>query len=189
MNTLECSPLLEGRGFLFIRHGQSEANVAGMIAGSLDSPLTRLGMSQALTAAARLDSLHPDRIYCSASRRAQETASLIGRKFGLVPVVVEGLAERSWGELEGTPLGERRETAREAAPSGGETWDQFSQRTMDAFRNLVGTPRTLVVAHSGTYRVLREALLGEDPDEESLHNCQVVVFNKDRGGWSASMPG
>jgi probable phosphoglycerate mutase len=88
----------------------------------------------------------------------------------LVPEVVEGLGERSWGEFEGRPLGERRQATRESAPTGGETWSQFSQRPLAAFQTFVGTPRTLVVAHSGTYRVLIEALLGEDPDGASVSN-------------------
>jgi 2,3-bisphosphoglycerate-dependent phosphoglycerate mutase len=187
MNVAESIPLLEGEGFIFIRHGQSEANAAGLIAGSLDSPLTLLGRSQATAAAVSLDAFSPDRIFCSGSLRAMETAILIGKRFDCSPVVELGLGERSWGDLEGKPLGVRPHSAREAVPPRGETWRKFSSRTMAVFRKLVGTQRTLVVAHSGTYRVLREYLLNGNPDSETVSNCQIVLFKRSQGVWSASL--
>ena len=71
---------------LLIRHGQSQANLDGIIQGD-DDPLTDLGRRQADLAGRHLATTREiDYLYASPLARARETAVIIGRHLGLSPV-------------------------------------------------------------------------------------------------------
>jgi broad specificity phosphatase PhoE len=91
---------------LLIRHGQTPANVRGLLATARPGPgLTRLGRKQA---AALADSLVGDAvaaeqiaaIYVSPLTRTSETAAPLAAALGLEPQVLEGLEEIEAGDLE-----------------------------------------------------------------------------------------
>lgn len=111
---------------LLVRHGQSEANVSGLLVGRLDSPLTVLGRRQAaalgseLAAHAQRTGKPPVRLISSPLGRALETADAIaaalrpgpsgaslpsGRQaatVGRLPIEVdERFVELDYGELDG----------------------------------------------------------------------------------------
>ena len=70
---------------VLVRHGQSELNAAGRLAGRLDTPLTELGVAQAKAMAASLADLgEPAAVISSPLQRARDTAAAIG-----LPVVVD----------------------------------------------------------------------------------------------------
>ena len=62
---------------ILIRHGETVFNTEGKIQGSLDSPLTKIGVQQAQAVARRLRSEPLAKIYTSDLGRALETAKLI----------------------------------------------------------------------------------------------------------------
>ena len=144
------------RPFYFLRHGESEANVAGLIAGSTETPLTQAGHTQAKAAAETLSRLDIRSIYCSPQGRAADTAAPIARQFGLPVTTLDGLRERHWGVLELKPLGDIRDRSK-TAPEG-ESLAAFEDRTWQALESIDGPSPILVVAHSGTMRVLRVRL-------------------------------
>ena len=144
------------RPFYFLRHGESEANLAGLIAGSTETPLTARGRSQAEAAAEALSRLEIRSIYCSPQQRAADTAAPIARQFGLPLTTLDGLRERHWGVLELKPLEEIRDRS-QTAPNG-ESLSDFEDRTWQALESIDGPSPVLVVAHSGTMRVLRVKL-------------------------------
>jgi probable phosphoglycerate mutase len=91
---------------LLIRHGQTPANVRGLLATARPGPgLTKLGRRQAEALA---DSMLPDAvageqiaaIYVSPLPRTAETAAPLAASLGLDPQVLEGLEEIEAGELE-----------------------------------------------------------------------------------------
>ena len=84
-----------------------------------------------------------------------DTAGCVAELLRLAVVVVPGIAERHWGEMEGQPVGLR---SREETPPGGESLDEFTRRTLAGLATIPGAGSPLVVAHSGTYRVLLAAL-------------------------------
>ncbi len=110
-------PLLR-HAFLFLRHGETEANVRRVVAGSRDVPLTGVGHEQARTAAAALKSRGITAIYSSALQRARDTAGYVARELGLAVQVVPELGERNWGVLEGKP---RESRLPGTTPQGAET--------------------------------------------------------------------
>ncbi len=80
-----------------MRHGQTYSNVNGRFQGS-DEPLTSLGREQAIKLGDRLGRdwvAHPITTLISSSHvRAMETATLVGRAIGLVPISSPLFVER-----------------------------------------------------------------------------------------------
>jgi len=132
---------------ILVRHGQSEANVAGLLLGRMDSALTDLGRLQAgrigeALAAAGLagasSGVLPLRIITSPLVRAQVTAEIISHALGPnapVPEVEERLIELDYGELEGRRPSELADGvwARWRAdaswrPPGGESFPDLHRR-------------------------------------------------------------
>jgi probable phosphoglycerate mutase len=149
-------PLLNGP-FFFMRHGESAANAAGLIAGGgTDSPLTERGRAQAEAAAALLAPLAPKAIHVSPQSRAVETARPLAERLGIALTPVADLHERHWGAMEGRPLSEIVDRAMTAP--GGESLAGFEERVWAALSAIAGPAPAVVVAHSGTMRVLRSRL-------------------------------
>lgn len=93
---------------LLIRHGQSQANVDGILAGHLDSALTQDGLSQAGRVAEALRSVPLRRIVTSPLSRCRLTAAEIAARQPDAgpPQVEERLAEVRYGSWTGRSLAE-----------------------------------------------------------------------------------
>lgn len=154
VNTLLRGPLFE-RTFFYLRHGETETNRLGLITGATDIELNARGREQALAAVALVKALEVDAVYSSPLKRARDTAECVARAMGLEVILVPGIAERGFGELEGKS---RSLLVRNATPPGGESLVDFTARVLAAFASISGGERPLVVAHSGVFRVLCRAL-------------------------------
>lgn len=175
-------PLFE-RAFYFLRHGETDSNRLKTIAGSLDVELNDAGREQANAAVDLVRPLRITHIASSNLRRARETAATIARALVLPHGVVPELAERSWGELEGKPQSLR---VHGVTPPGAETAEQFVSRTRAALVQIKAGGVPLVVAHSGTHRVLCR-LLGLAEAAGPVANCRPVRFTPPAqlgGAWS-----
>lgn len=109
--TIDCRaiPLL-AQPFYFLRHGQTESNVRGTIAGSLNIPLTERGHAEARAAVVALERHDVTAIYSSALRRAGYGRNHRSRSQA---------AGNSHTESGGTQLGRsRRATTRTACARG-----------------------------------------------------------------------
>src|ERR1700685_15426 len=99
--------------FSVMRHGQSKANVAGIIVSRIESDrrgdygLSELGREQAL-AAAQGWRLPRDTVICSSDfSRARQTAEIVRAQLGAAEVVIaEALRERCFGHWEGSATGD-----------------------------------------------------------------------------------
>lgn len=90
--------------YYFVRHGQSEANAAGIVAGSSDPILTVIGREQAKKTGDHLKTYGISTIYSSPYLRAKQTAEIVADCLGVVHVeVLEDLKERCLGETENKP--------------------------------------------------------------------------------------
>jgi probable phosphoglycerate mutase len=161
------------RPFYFLRHGESESNRLRTVAGSIDVELTDAGREQARAAIEAVRPLGITHVTSSNLRRARETAAIIARALALPHVVIPELAERNWGELEGKPLAQRVPGA--ALPAGAETAEEFVARVGGALARVNADGIPLVVAHSGTHRVLSR-LLGLAESAEAIANCRPVRY-------------
>jgi broad specificity phosphatase PhoE len=132
--------------FYFIRHGQSEGNIAGILQGRLDYPLTAAGRDQAAARGLSLQKMltvHSPRagnsrilFYASPLSRAAETAQIIASQLTTPrpdaaaiplppPVYLEDLQELDLGSWTGKILPEMPQ----ADP---ETWKRFQAHSWDA---------------------------------------------------------
>jgi broad specificity phosphatase PhoE len=92
----------EAMTLTFVRHGESEANAAGVIDTSVPGPhLTELGRQQAAEVAGALAANDYDGIYASSMIRTQETAQPLARRLGQSITVLPGLREIDAGVFEG----------------------------------------------------------------------------------------
>jgi broad specificity phosphatase PhoE len=157
--------------FYFLRHGETEFNRLKLIAGSTDVELNETGRAQAQAAVELIRPLGISNIVSSGLRRAFDTAAIVATALGVPHAVLAGLAERNWGALEAQPqvLRGAGET-----PPGAETVDQFVSRTRAALAQIHASGTPLIVAHSGTFRVLCR-LLALDAGEP-ISNCHPVRF-------------
>jgi probable phosphoglycerate mutase len=162
---------LFARTFYFLRHGETEFNRLKLIAGSTDVELNETGRAQARAAVELVRPLGVSHIASSALRRARDTAAIVAAGLGIPHTVVTGLAERNWGALETKPQALRGPGT---TPTGAETVDQFVSRTRTALAEIAAGGTPLIVAHSGTFRVLCR-LLALDAGEP-ISNCHPVRF-------------
>ncbi|MDP1672576.1 MAG: histidine phosphatase family protein [Burkholderiales bacterium] len=177
MNAATPAPLLSGP-FCFLRHGETEPNRLGLVAGASNVPLNERGWAQARAAAARLASGDIDAIWCSPLQRARNTARCVTEVLGIEPVIVAELAERNWGELEGQPRALR---VRNATPPGGESPEAFRLRTLIGLQQIGASRMPLIVAHSGTFRVLG-AWLDLPPQDSPVPNSLPLLFDRSADG-------
>jgi len=91
--------------FFFMRHGQSQANVDGVLADQF-SPLTEKGIDQARMAGQKLLRESITKIVCSPFLRTRQTAETVARELGIDPTSIEtigALRERNFGKLINQP--------------------------------------------------------------------------------------
>lgn len=94
--------------FYFVRHGQSEANEAGIIADETPA-LTMQGVGQARSVGMALQDKGIKAVVCSPYLRARQTAQIIADQLGLTAdhiIVINELRERGLGDKEGGPKDE-----------------------------------------------------------------------------------
>ncbi len=174
---------------LVARHGETAYNRRGLTTGSRDPGLTRAGTEQARRLAAFLPRFAVTAICTSRARRCIETAAPVAAAVRLPLVVVPGLEERGWGELEGKPHALRLAAAAEPPPSV-EPVETFRARILAALATVPG-PRPVLLTHSGVFRILRESLgiviagtaapAGET--SPSLPNGGLAVLTPNEGRW------
>lgn len=140
--------------FLFVRHGQTESNARGILAGSTDVPLTEQGLREAAAAAQALAGQPLSHVCASPLKRAYDTAQAIARPHGLAVVVIDDFRERGWGEWEGRAF---PATLDHPHPPGGEAMAPYLARVaraLERFFALTGDGPAVVVAHGGVFRAL-----------------------------------
>jgi len=146
----------------FVRHGESESNVAGIISGQgNDIPLTVNGREQAKKAGQELKDKNIELVVCSPLIRTVETATIMAKEIGYDPanIVTNPLfAERKYGIYEGRP----REVfdndleiskVHESVETTEQMYERFSE-AIDWLKTLK-EERLLVVSHGGASRAIR----------------------------------
>ena len=145
----------------YVRHGESQANKDGILAGGSDSPITELGIRQAEKEAEELKRRHIsiDTIITSPLSRAVDTAHIIAKLISFPTdsiKVIDSLSEKSSGDYEGRPTQEMLDASEEEMmKAGGETLTAFADRVVESDKlvrsHAVGV--ALVVGHAEWYRM------------------------------------
>jgi probable phosphoglycerate mutase len=190
--------------FWFIRHGETDWNLARRLQGWQDIPLNDTGLAQATRLAQRLRGDAVDTsfaaLYSSDLRRARATAQAVGAAIGL-PVHIElGIRERNFGVLEGLQYDTLDETAPEAAAAwrsrdpdrllkGGETLGGFNARvlyTIDELARRHANHRVLVVTHGGVLDLIWRRANGialSEPRHTKMLNAAINRVRIDDQDW------
>ncbi|KLV73691.1 MULTISPECIES: adenosylcobalamin/alpha-ribazole phosphatase [Citrobacter] len=175
-----------------VRHGETEANVAGLYSGHAPTPLTERGIAQAQTLGTLLRNVPVDNVLCSELERARHTTQLI---LGDREVPVRNMPELNemfFGDWE---MRHHRDLAREdaenyavwcndwqnATPTNGEGFQAFSLRVERFIAQLADyktCQNLLVVSHQGVLSVLIARLL-------SMPATAMWHFRVEQGCWSA----
>jgi broad specificity phosphatase PhoE len=174
MNQLSRVDRLANR-FSVMRHGQSKANVAGVIVSRVENDrrgdygLSEPGRQQVL-AAARDCGLPADTVICSSDfSRARETAEIVRAQLGPAPVAIAAaLRERSFGVWEGSSSGNYAQVwaADETNPDdpagnvepAAAVLDRLSELVVDLDRRYSGRD-ILLVSHGDPLQILQAGFL------------------------------
>lgn len=175
-----------------VRHGETEANVAGLYSGHAPTPLTTRGIAQAQTLNTLLSQVPFEHVLCSELERAQHTAQLVleGRELPLQ--VKPELNEMFFGDWE---MRHHRDLSREdaenyaawcndwqnATPTNGEGFQAFARRVEQAIQLLADyqpASHVLVVSHQGVLSLLIARLL-------AMPAAAMWHFRVEQGCWSA----
>ena len=157
---------------LFIRHGETEANIGGYFSGQTNSDLTELGKEMTHHAAAAVVGFRPDRVFVSPILRCQAIAKEAAKSLDIEPVTLDVLGEMDFGEMEGKPIAylkhfgirfpwPRNDEGLSQPCPGGETFEHAYGRAaeiLDMVRN--GTGRTVCITHGGIMRCILGVHLG-----------------------------
>lgn len=173
---------------LFVRHGTTESNKTGYLAGSRDVPLANEGVEQAKALAQNIieSGIPINKILSSPLARAFETAAAVALALGIDRseiIIIEGLKERCGGSYEGGPIDEFYDASDlSIITAGGEGFDMFADRVLDAGEQVrqaaSDSGSTLVVGHAEFYRMAKALELGlpaaammkiDKPQNSQLH--------------------
>lgn len=190
-----------------VRHGESEANLAGLLQGQTHGALTAAGRDTAGRLGRALAGLsvsdRPTAILTSDLRRAVETAEIIAEALGVTPHLFPAAREWNVGVLDGLPASALVDAiqrsglpAAEFAPSGGESLTQLRARAEQTLAGLAHEAvdgahgerraRTLLVSHGDFIRMAIGAAASMPIDAANsltLRNTSLTEFTLSNGTW------
>lgn len=178
--------------FIFIRHGETNWNRAGLFQGRSDVPLNETGREQAREAARRLANLSVSNVMVSPLKRAMETATLAFPNSLSLIKVEQDLIECDFGSLEGKSIKDsmneygitRKEQLAEILPNDGEPWSAVIKRCKVLLAKITALQRfgstVVLVGHDAVLQGISETLTGHWFQSE---HGQPHYFEKGPAGW------
>ena len=181
----------------FVRHAESEANAAEVLASRMDFPLSARGRADAEALAAEFCPRTPrlTRIMASPLPRAQQTAAPFARLTGLQVAIDDRITEQHLGRYSGMSydriksepgyVHDRTRRWDWVPEGGGESYQMISERVEAFLRDLTPAPadgETLIVTHAVTMRLIHAVLARTLPSypERIASNGEIwsVEFQK-----------
>lgn len=160
-----------------IRHGQTEWNLEERMQGYKDSPLTKVGVTQAQKLHDRLINKKIHLIYSSESKRAYDTAKIIQGNRNIPIYSSKKLKEINMGEWEGMKQIDIIKKYPEAwnnfwndpakyIPIGqGESYEKLKNRVIPALENIINSnhgKNIMIVTHRITLKVIMSYFKNQD---------------------------
>lgn len=182
---------------LFVRHGESEANILDLMYGSSNYKLTPVGKKQARRAGKIIKNMRfvPDKVYVSSLVRTHETLENMG--FSMKQAHVDDrLDERHLGDLEGLNYkilhAEKPELFEEwnsdwlnYEPGGGESHFAFQKRIESFLEDIKMNhdlgEKVLVVCHGGTMKTIFSHIFMHETDSFfniEIYNCSIMRLKR-----------
>ena len=189
----------DGALILLVRHGQTAANLSGVLQGQQDHPLNATGRLQAAELAAALRQRHAKSrgawaVHSSDLSRASATAAAAAAALGGLPVSThERLRERKLGPFEGHD--EQHNSTQNAlawgrfrrgmSVAGVESCDDVYARASAALVEIAAAhdgKTVVVVTHGGVIVTLAERLTVVGQHVPPIRNCSITALRAPRGG-------
>lgn len=168
----------------FVRHGQTDTNIAGLLSGHIEAILTEEGRAQAIAAGKELKEKHQhiDLIICSPLKRAYETACLIANELDYPIKLIEKnplFIERSFGVLEGASNKEFFKTGNYQdidSADGAESVAALQARASQAlsYVKTLQSENILIVGHGASGRALRRVVNNEPHTNEYIGELRII---------------
>lgn len=171
----------------FVRHGETEANVAGIVSGAEnDTPLTKKGQQQAKQIGEDLRDKNIQLIVASPLDRAVKTAKIIAEQinYDVDKIVTHELfVEAKMGPYSGRPR-EEWITARDSGKleDGVEGHEEHFNRVKESLEYLTQFPeeRILIVSHGATSRMVQLIIRGLTHKDfrlvDRIGNAELLEF-------------
>ena len=197
--------MADGALILLVRHGQTAANLSGVLQGQQDHPLNATGQKQAAELAGALRhrrtrdkwSASPSggwAVHSSDLSRASATAAKAAAALGDLPVSThERLRERKLGPFEGHD--EQHNSTQNAlawgrfrrgmSVAGVESCDDVYARASAALVEIAAAhdgKTVVVVTHGGVIVTLAERLTVVGQHVPPIRNCSITALRAPRGG-------
>lgn len=190
-----------------IRHGETEGSEVRRYKGSIDVPLSERGIEQIEQVARYLKIYYGLKaVYCSPLSRALKSAEIIAEPYGLKPVVIPDLRERSFGIWEGMSFNEIKDKYPQEfeawagnplkySPVGGESTIDVRDRVIMALDEILNSAEgtygfpdqytnIAIVAHGGVNRILLCHFLGIPLENifriEQDYGCLNIIEIRDK---------
>lgn len=181
--------------FYIVRHGQTIFNQKDMVQGWCDSPLTQIGINQAIGAGIGLNDVPFSHAYTSISERAYDTANAIIQNRKIPLTIDKRLKEFNFGMLEGEknevlmkPFNGDFEAAIKIGwvKDGGENEAMVRERVRSFFDEI--TPHhengnILITTHGLTIMAILKEMVPQDFNidllDRGIDNCSVTVIEYD----------
>ncbi len=160
----------------FVRHGETEENVAHLLQGHLPGHLTEAGREQARKLRDELAAIHFDALVCSDLLRCLDTAAIVNEPHGLPLEPTELLRERDWGIHTGCQI----RTVAGGVDASAESVEAMYARARRFLRELADRhdgQTVLAVSHGLFSRVVQGAYLGRPIREiPRMENAEVRIL-------------
>lgn len=186
---------------LFItRHGQTEWNTQNRMQGWKDSPLTDLGIRNAIELGNRLNQVEFKAVYSSPLKRTVDTADLIIRERQIPIITDKNLREMNMGDWEGRVQEDIQKEAPESfhkfwskphlyIPESGEAFIDVQSRALlaiDRIQKKQHAGNVLVVTHTIVIKSLlaHYKQLGIENlwDPPFIHDTSLTLIEVDQSG-------
>jgi len=184
----------------FIRHGETDWNVAKRIQGQADITLNETGHAQALAMAFNAGHYDFRAIYSSDLSRACSTAQMLAERRGLEVITMPHLRERHYGIFQGITADEGARRYPDAYAhykardlnydfETGESLLSFAERVDGAVELMTRhhSAQTIVaVSHAGVLDIVYRKATGRPlhtPRDFVIPNCALNWFRFDGQGW------
>lgn len=179
--------------FYIVRHGETMFNVKGRIQGWCDSPLTKLGVSQAKELGKKLKNDSFDVCFCSTSERAMDTAQYILENRDAKIISSKQLKEQCFGDFEAEKSSNIFKDGIKYPEGyrfcGGENHSDVIERVMNELKKIASeypNANVLVVCHGSAIKhivnYLCPGFVNEQPTTAALvPNCSITRIDYDNG--------
>lgn len=186
--------------YFIMRHGQSEANVAGIIISAPDSGISAYGLSaegrrqvrQSVSSSVKIDAF--SRVICSDFKRARQTAELVCEIQDVVSPLEasSALRERFFGSLEGGSDRRYPDVWRydiddeQHSNFGVESVGEVVNRTTQLIQLLeqrFNNESILLVSHGDTLQILQTLFEGVSPSSHRSLPSLAVAEIRRLGSW------